>query len=376
MSQSIINSAWNGLRRQAGVMLRSHPGLRDRIARTETWALQQQNTLSGVFPALIHPRPYLIMIAVTGYCNLRCMGCRYGRDFMPDSQLSWEMTKGVLEDAKEAGIYKVRLYGGEPLLHPDLPKMVAYCRELGLVPGVTTNAVALGAHIDDLYAAGLRDVSIGFYGLGEAYDEYTQRPGRSAKMERSVQIVREKYGNAVEMQINWLLRRQTCSPEAFYEAVDFALRYNTTLQIDLIHYSLPYFTEGPERCLQFRPEDRPTVEALVEEILKVKARYPEMIRHTPEGIRSMPDWLFLGPAMRVPCNARQMIWVGPDGTVQLCYVTFRLGSLHEQRLRDMLYTPAHEDAARRAFALDCPNCHCGAGDRILRDAASVRRYAR
>lgn len=375
MQGSMLNVAWNTVRRQVGVALRTHPEIRDHAAHAETWVLQQHHTLSRVFPALIRPRPYLVMIAVTGYCNLRCMGCRYGRDFMPGTQLSWEHAKGVLEDAKAAGIYKVRLYGGEPLLHPDLPQMVAHCRELGLVPGVTTNAVALGSKIDALYEAGLRDVSIGFYGRGDAYDAYTQRPGRSQKMEASIARVREKYGDEVQMQINWLLRRQTSNIESLHEAVDFALKYNTTLQVDLVHYSLPYFTEGPERVLQFRPEDRPGVERIVAELLMLKAHYPEMIRHSPEGIRSMPDWLFLGPEMKIPCNAREMIWVGPDGTVQLCYVTFKLGNLHEQRLRDMLYTQEHVNAARDAFALKCPNCHCGAGDRIMRDATSARKYA-
>ncbi len=289
MRGSVTNIAWNTVRRQLGLALRSHPAIRDSAAAAETWLLQQHHTLARVVPGVIRPRPHLVMIAVTGYCNLRCAGCRYGRDFMPGTQLALEHVKGVLEDAKAAGIYKVRLYGGEPLLHPDLPEMVAYCRKLGLVPGVTTNAVALSSRIDALYDAGLRDISIGFYGVGDAYDEYTQRPGRSRKMEESVAAVREKYGDRVGMQINWLLRRQTCNLESLHEAVNFARKYGTTLQIDLIHYSLPYFTEGPDRYLQFRPEDRPAVDAIVTEIMRLKAQYPEMIRHSPEGIRSMPD---------------------------------------------------------------------------------------
>lgn len=375
MSGSVTNIAWNEVRRQVGVALRGHPGIRDGAAKVETWLRRQEQTVARVLPSVIHPRPYLVMIAVTGYCNLRCQGCRYGRDFMPGTQLSWELVKGVLEDAKAAGIYKIRLYGGEPLLHPDLAKMVAYCRELGLVPGVTTNAVALSSRIDELYGAGLRDISIGFYGVGDEYDEYAQRPGRSKKMQNSVAAVRDKYGDQVQMQINWLMRRQTCNLKSLHEAFDFAARYGTSLQIDLVHYSLPYFTEGPDRFLQFRPEDRPAIGAVVAELLRLKAQHPQMIRHTAEAIRSIPDWLLLGPAMKVPCTAREMLWVGPDGTVQLCYVTYRLGNLHERRLGEMLYTAEHTDAARRAFALDCPNCHCSAGDRIMRDAASRRKYA-
>jgi cyclic pyranopterin phosphate synthase len=293
---------------------------------------------------------------------------------MPGHQLTWDQIKDVLEDAKAAGIYKIRLYGGEPLLHPDLPKMVKHCRTLGLVPGVTTNAVALSSKIDALFDAGLRDISIGFYGVGEAFDEYTQRPGRFRRMEGGVAAVRERYGKQVHMQINWLLRRQTCTLDALHEAFEFAQKYGTTFQVDLVHYSLPYFTDGPEHELQFRPEDRAAIGTIVAELLRLKAAYPEIIRHTAEGLRSIPDWLLLGPKMKVPCTAYEMIWVGADGTVQLCYVTFKLGNLHERRLRDLLFTAQHEAAARGAFSLSCPNCHCGAGERVMRDAPTRRKY--
>lgn len=146
------------------------------------------------------------------------------------------------------------------------------------------------------------------------------------------------------------------------------------MTVDLIHYSLPCFTEGPERMLQFRPEDRGMIEEVVAELIRLKRARPEMFDQSPEGLRSIPDWLLKGPAMRVPCDKYQMIWVGADGTVQLCYVTFRLGSLHEQRLRDLLFTPAHEQAARDAFVVRCPNCHCGYDCRIRKHASSHRRY--
>lgn len=44
--------------------------------------------------------------------------------------------------------------------------------------------------------------------------------------------------------------------------------------------------------------------------------------------RSITDWLLKGPEMRVPCDAYCMVWVGADGSVKLCCVTFLLGSLH------------------------------------------------
>ena len=79
--------------------------------------------------------------------------------------------------------------------------------------------------------------------------------------------------------------------------------------------------------------------------------------------------------MRVPCDARKLLWIGADGSVMLCYVTFPLGNLHEKRLRDILYTPNHHQAARDAFALNCPNCHCESAARIEKHGASNRKYS-
>jgi cyclic pyranopterin phosphate synthase len=365
----------NALRNAAGRTIRDHSALKSLAARADDRVQLWRHSLAERFPAVIRPRTYKLMVAVTASCNARCVGCRYGRDFMPNSQLEWPMVRDLLDDAREAGFYSIRLYGGEPLLHPDLARMVDHSLRIGLHPYVTTNAILLEERIDELFAAGLRDVTVGFYGTGEAYDRYVQRPGRYARVERGLEVVRERYGSKVDMQMNWLLMRPSCSVEALHEAWAVAQRFHMPVRVDLVHYSLPYFQEGPDRELQFRPEDRPEIERVVAELLRLKQREPAMIAHSAEGLRSITDWLLLGPDMKVPCTAYEMIWVGADGTVQMCYVTFQLGNLHERRLRDLLFTPAHCSAAQDAFALRCPNCHCSSNERVMRHSASRRKYA-
>jgi molybdenum cofactor biosynthesis enzyme MoaA len=226
----------------------------------------------------------------------------------------------------------------------------------------------------ELHAAGLRRLTIGFYGTGDAYDGYVQRRGRFAQLERGIAAVRDTYGSEVDIRINWLLMRPSCSVAALDQACRFAERFDLRIQVDLVHYSLPYFTEGPDRALQFGPDDAPALQEVVEELLRRKTADPDRFFHSPLALRSIPDWLLLGPGMRVPCDAGKMLWVGADGTVQLCYVTFRLGNLHEKRLRDMVLTPEHHQAARDAFALNCPNCHCGYDRRTALHAPSAARY--
>jgi cyclic pyranopterin phosphate synthase len=334
-----------------------------------------RHSVAHVLPGVIQPQPRNLTVAITAYCNLRCVGCRYGRDFMPGAQLPWPLVRDLLDDARQGGFESVRLYGGEPLLHPDLPKIAFHSLGLGMSTYVTTNGILLGEKIDELYAAGLRNFTIGFYGVGDHYDVYVQRKDRFIQLRESIARVRKRYGMDVSLQMNWLLMRPSCNFEALKEAWRFAEEYKMQIQVDLIHYSLPYFTEGPERCLQFRAEDRPAIERLVVELIRLKRRHPEMLKHSEIGLASIPDWLIKGPDMKIPCDKYQMLWVGADGTVQLCYVTFKLGNLHEKRLSEMLFGSEHKSAARDAYAVRCPNCHCGYDQRVQKDLSARRRYS-
>jgi molybdenum cofactor biosynthesis enzyme MoaA len=364
------------LRNKFGRTLKQYPALWQSLIALDTRIERGRTAAAAYVPALVRPAPRYLEIAVTSYCNLRCVGCRYGRDFMMGTQLKWEMVRDLLDDAKAAGIWNVRFYGGEPLLHRDLPRMIAHAVSIGLQPYVTTNAILLKQQIETLYGAGLRAFTIGFYGTGAKYDDYVQRKDRFARVEEGIAAVRERYGNGVYMRISWLLMRPSCNLADLDAACRFAERYATPIQVDLIHYSLPYFSEGPNRELQFTQADEAAIAQVVRDLVRRKKQHPKLFNQSLIALRSIPDWLLKGPDMRVPCDSHEQLWVGPDGTVQQCYVTFRLGNLHETRLKDMLHTPCHKLAATDSYRLNCPNCHCFYGRRIEKHGPSSNQYAR
>lgn len=334
-----------------------------------------RHTAARLFPELIRPDPREIFVTLTANCNNRCLGCRYGRDFMPGAQLPWEIVRDLLDDCKSFGIRSIRLYGGEPLLYKELPRVVEYAVSLGLRPWLTTNGILLKDTIDSLYSAGLRSIDIGLYGIGDNYDQYVQHKFRFQRLEESVTYVRDRYGANIDLSLGWLLMRPTCTLPAIGELWKFAERFSTPISVNLIHYSLPYFTEGPDKILQFRKEDQPKVQEAVSELIRLKELRPEMVKQSVMALRSIPDWILEGPAMRVPCERYRLLWIGADGTVQMCYVTFKLGNLHTARLATMLYSDEHFRAARSAFALQCPNCHCSYPKRIEIDASSRSKYS-
>jgi MoaA/NifB/PqqE/SkfB family radical SAM enzyme len=362
------------LQRRLRPLLDRLPGVRRSMAGLDTRLSRWQHSVAEILPGIIRPQPRQLTVAVTAACNLRCKACRYGRDFMVGERLSLPVLRDLLDDARAAGVNRVRLYGGEPLLHPDLPEVVRHSTGLGMDTYLTTNALLLGKSIDKLYAAGLRWCTIGFYGVGDLYDDYTQRPGHFNQLRSSLDVVRSRYGDSFEMQLNFVLIKPTCNLTALYAAFEFATTYELFFHIDLYGYSMPFFNNGPDGDLLFTEADRRAVQQLGDELVRLKQLHPKRLPQSLEFVRSVPDWLLKGRDMRVPCDAYELLWVGADGSVQLCDVTFPLGNLKQRRLREILFGNTHRQASRDAFQLKCPNCTCKSDSRIRKHAASVRRY--
>lgn len=337
------------------------------------WLLR--HNLGSIVPCSVFPRPDHIALSITAKCNLRCMGCRYGRDFMPGHQLNYEEVRRILVQGEHLGVSSIKIYGGEPLLHPHALDIVR--EAVGMYPDVslTTNGLLLSRYLDDLWRAGLRSISIGLYGVGKDYDNYVGRMGTFANLEKVLATARKRYGQGLHISLGWLLMRPTCNRNAVKAAVEFAHRYSAQFCVNLLQYSLPYFSEGPGKCLALSGADKDALTDVVEELLKTKSEHPCMVFPGAAGMRSIVDWMTNGSAMKVPCDHYDMIWVGPDGSVKMCYTTFKLGNVRESEFDDLLYTRRHRRFAAKCIAVDCPNCRCGFGTRVERNAWYRLRYS-
>lgn len=351
------------------------PRLRRWLSMAEQSYELVRNGGASVMPALVAPAPRNLTVAITAKCNLRCVGCRYGRDYMTGHELPLAIAKRLIQDAAAAGISTVRLYGGEPLLHPGLNEMIAEAVACRMTPYISTNGRLLDRHLDSMFEAGLRIIQFGYYGQGDTYDKYVGRRGAWDQFERIVADARGRYEDQLSLGISYVLSTRTCSVEELYKAWEFAKRYRLSFAVDLIHYSLPYFTEGPGRELQFTTADATRIQVFVRELLKLRRERPYLYGEPTASIRSIPDWLLKGPAMRVPCDAYDMVWVGADGSVRLCFVTFPLGNLHDRPLSQLIFTEAHRKAAIGSVRLACPNCHCHRDARIAKHLPSLLHYS-
>ena len=105
-----------------------------------------------------------LRISVTDRCNLRCTYClpRAVRFARTEDLLSFDDLVHVVRAACRLGIGHVRLTGGEPLVRPGVPELVARLkRETGIREvALTTNGVLLERHVDALEQAGLDRLTV------------------------------------------------------------------------------------------------------------------------------------------------------------------------------------------------------------------------
>jgi GTP 3',8-cyclase len=110
-----------------------------------------------------------LRISVTDRCNLRCGYCMprevFGRDFAflhRTELLSFEEIERIARLAAGAGVRKIRLTGGEPLLRRDLPRLVEMLTRIEGIEdlALTTNGTTLSTHAQALADAGLHRVTV------------------------------------------------------------------------------------------------------------------------------------------------------------------------------------------------------------------------
>lgn len=108
------------------------------------------------------PQPKSVRISVTDRCDFACTYCRPSHsDGYSDGRLMTPAWKTMFEGLREAGVRRVRLTGGEPLIHPEIVGIVEHLATMGFEDlSLTTNASQLARLAMPLKRAGLQRINI------------------------------------------------------------------------------------------------------------------------------------------------------------------------------------------------------------------------
>ncbi len=123
-----------------------------------------------------------LRISLTDRCNLRCVYCM-PEEGVPyenlDNVLSFDEIERVASALAGAGLKKIRLTGGEPLVRKNVPELAA--RLVGVAGidevTITTNGILLARDAQALFDAGIRRVNLSLDTLRpERFEKLARRP--------------------------------------------------------------------------------------------------------------------------------------------------------------------------------------------------------
>ncbi len=156
-----------------------------------------------------------LRISVTDRCNFRCTYCMpsevFGPDFqfMPRSELlSFEEITRLARIFAAAGVTKIRLTGGEPLLRRDLPKLIEQLVGIDGIDDValTTNGSLLAARAQQLADAGLSRVTVSLDAIDDA--TFAAMNGVRVKVERVLGgIAAAHQAGLTPVKVNMVVKR-------------------------------------------------------------------------------------------------------------------------------------------------------------------------
>jgi len=151
--------------------------------------------------------PTTVRISLTDRCDLACLYCRPSRsDGYLETRLDDEPWRAMVRALVQAGVRRVRVTGGEPLLHPRVVERVTFLAGLGIEDlALTTNATRLRALARPLRDAGLHRLTVSLDSLVPERFARITRGGRLDAVLDGIEAARE--AGYAELKTNTVVLR-------------------------------------------------------------------------------------------------------------------------------------------------------------------------
>lgn len=261
-----------------------------------------------------YQRPIIsLRITITNLCNLNCIYCHH--DGMVDSkdEMTADEMYEICKVAKDIGVRKIRISGGEPLVRKDIVEIVEKIARLDFKDiSLTTNGVLLEKYAEDLKKAGLDRVNVSLDTLNPETYAFVTKKDYLDKVKRG--ILKAVDVGLYPVKINMVLMDGINENEV-YEMFEFAKEHGMVLQlIELVE---------SENCDddKFSAEHHYSLESLEEELA---SKADDVM--TREFMQSRKKYFIDGGEIEVVkpmdntdfCKNCTRLRITPDGKIKPC----------------------------------------------------------
>ena len=270
---------------------------------------------------------------MTRRCNLRCQHCY--RDSgpeagSPDSELSTEEGRVLLEDLAREDFFLVIFSGGEPLLREDLEELISYAEKLGLRPVLGTNAVELSRErIRSLARVGLKGMAVSLDSASPSgHDSFR---GVEGCWQQAVDSAAQAVEEGIPVQINATISRQNRAE------VDEMIELAREIGARSFH---PFFLVPTGRGVDIeedalRPDE---YQEMIEYVLEKEKEVDLQIKPT-----CAPQFMVQAEKMDISLHYNRGCLAGlsyccilPEGEVHVCpYLPVSAGSIREKSFSEI-----------------------------------------
>ena len=313
-------------------------------------------------------------INVSNLCNLQCLHCSYASTpLRAEPTLPGDVIHRILDEAAALGNKTVHWSGGEPVIRPDMPELIAHGASIGFSMRLLSNGILLTPEkLEQLWNHGLRKIFVSLDGLEENHDFHRASRGLYAKTMRGID-------NAVAAGLNVRVNAAATTRNVDEMPDLLALMAERGVHIFSVFYLIPVGRGRDIVDLQVPPE---RWQRLVGELRQAtRALGPRRMEVAVEKVFWWDDeWNaegLLDEGRGGGClgflKTCDYLNVLADGRVYPCVcfidVAPPLGNVYERPLADLLHDPRGWTFYRSLTALNdtCRRCPmvrpCGGGSR-------------
>ncbi|MBQ9376885.1 MAG: putative heme d1 biosynthesis radical SAM protein NirJ2 [Schwartzia sp.] len=289
----------------------------------------------------------------TNACNMYCAHCYRDAGCRAEDELSTAEAEKLLTEIARAGFRIMIFSGGEPLMRPDIVRLVRFAAGLGLRPVFGTN----GTLLTDTLARALKEA--GAMGMGisldsldaQKHDAFRSFPGAWAGAVRGMECCR-RAGLAFQVHttvMDW-------NEKELEAMTDFAVEKGA-----VAHHLFFLVPTGRASSIGDTSLDAAAYEAVLTRIMEKQKHVPIELKPT-----CAPQFMRIAAMMGVKTRFRRgclagtaYCIIGPRGKVQPCaYLNMEVGDVRKTPF-DIIWKES--DVFRRLRTLDYKG-GCGACD--------------
>lgn len=290
------------------------------------------------------PFPVSVHLEIVGVCNEKCIHC-----FIPGENkfgiMPIELFEDIVRQCVGLNILHVTISGGEPLLHPEIMKILSRCRESDMSVNILSNLTVLTDDIiKEMKMNPLLGVQASLYSMDENVHDSITGVGGSCK--RTQQSILKLIHSGIPVQISCPIMKQNLG--SYKGVIEWGQKNGALVSADYVIIGRCDSTTSNLIC-RIQPEDIFSI--IREEMQNPENRAKEEEEVRKNKLRTRDDYI---------CSVcTSSICVGVNGNVFPCagWQGCVLGNIKNDSLKNIWFSSEKSVWLRSLKRKDIEKCH-------------------